>query len=276
MRATEPTGFLYPFLDAGEADAGEVDADRLLADLAASARAKLAESAALASATVAAAGDALSAAAGEMAARFAAGGRLLAFGNGGSATDAQSAVQLYGRPPAGRPLPALSLVEDQAVLTALANDVGYELVFARQVIAHAGLRDMAVGFSTSGGSANVLAAFAEARRRGCCTVGLSGYDGGAMAASGDLDHCLVVRSDSVHRIQEVPDALVWALWSATQAALESLAALEVPGPPPASDPAVVPRPEPAPAPMPPVPEPEPVPEPAARAAHQPLAGRPGR
>ena len=91
-----------------------------------------------------------------MAAGFAAGGRLLAFGNGGSATDADGTVDLFRRPPHGRPLPALSLVDDQAVLTALSNDVGFELVFSRQVIAHGQAGDIAVGFSTSGDSANML------------------------------------------------------------------------------------------------------------------------
>ena len=72
---------------------------------------------------------------------------------------------------------------------------------------------MAVGLSTSGNSTNLLRAFAEGRRRGLLTVGLAGYDGGQMAACADLDHCLVVRADSVHRIQETQAALVFAIWS---------------------------------------------------------------
>ncbi|MGH9295808.1 MAG: D-sedoheptulose-7-phosphate isomerase, partial [Acidimicrobiales bacterium] len=111
---------------------------------------------------------------------------------------------------------AVSLVEDRAVLTALGNDVGFELVFSRQLVAHARAGDIAVGFSTSGGSANVLRTFSEARRRGLLTIGLAGYDGGAMAASDDLAHCLVVHSDSVHRIQEAQDAVVLELWSLVQ------------------------------------------------------------
>ena len=102
-----------------------------------------------------------------MAERFRGGGRLFAFGNGGSATDAEGAVELFAEPAVGRrPLPALSLVDDRAVLTALANDVGFELVFSRQLIAHARPGDIAVGFSTSGDSVNVLRAFEEAPRRG--------------------------------------------------------------------------------------------------------------
>ncbi len=120
---------------------------------------------------------------------------------GGCSRSATAAAPPTPRPPpicsdvrrSGRALPARSLVEDQAVLTALANDVGFELVFSRQLIAHARPGDMAIGFSTSGGSVNVIRAFEEARRRGLLTVASCGYDGGAMAASDDIDHCLVVR-----------------------------------------------------------------------------------
>jgi D-sedoheptulose 7-phosphate isomerase len=209
--SSEPTGFLYPFIEAEERDPGP-----LLADLAASARSKMDESRTLRQATVAALAGELDAAGEAMAARFGRGGRLWAFGNGGSATDADQAVALFRRPPAGRALPALSLVTDRAVLTALANDVGYDLVFSRQLIAYAGPDDVAIGFSTSGSSGNVLRAFEEAHRRGVLCVGLAGYDGGPMAASETLDHCFVVRSQSVHRIQEGQDALVLALWQAVQ------------------------------------------------------------
>jgi D-sedoheptulose 7-phosphate isomerase len=113
----------------------------------------------------------------------------------------------------------MSLVEDRAVLTALANDIGFEVVFSRQIIAHARAGDIAVGFSTSGDSRNVLMALSEASRRGLLTVGLCGYQGGAMAASDAAAYCLVVRSDSVHRIQEAQDALVLQLWSVVQQAM---------------------------------------------------------
>jgi len=121
----------------------------------------------------------------------------------------------------GRPLPAMSLVDDRAVLTALANDVGFELVFSRQIIAHGRPGDIAVGFSTSGDSRNVLQALEEARRRQLLTVGLCGYEGGAMAGSEAHDDCLVVRSDSVHRIQEAQDALMWQLWAVVQRAVDN-------------------------------------------------------
>jgi D-sedoheptulose 7-phosphate isomerase len=155
-----------------------------------------------------------------MAHRFQHGGRLFTFGNGGSATDAEGAAELFRRPPGGRSLPAMSLVDDRAVLTALANDVGFDLVFARQIIAHARPGDIAMGFSTSGDSRNVLRALEEAARRRLLTVGLSGYEGGAMASSDLVDECLVVSSDSVHRIQEAQDALVLELWSVVQRCLQ--------------------------------------------------------
>ena len=151
-----------------------------------------------------------------MARRFRAGGRLFTFGNGGSATDAASFAALFTRPPRGQGLPARSLVADEATLTALGNDVGFELVFSRQLIAHSRAGDMAMGFSTSGNSDNVIRAFSEARRRQLMTVGLAGHDGGQMATCGDLDYCLVVGSDSVHRIQETQDAVGLTIWQRVQ------------------------------------------------------------
>jgi D-sedoheptulose 7-phosphate isomerase len=215
MTVPEGTDFLYPFIEGDERDAGP-----LLLDLARSAVGKDEVSVALRTATLSAAGSTLTAAAGAMAAAFAAEGRLFSFGNGGSATDAASLAALFARPPSGRALPARCLADDPAVLTALANDVGFELVFSRQLIAHASGGDIAVGLSTSGGSRNVLTAFAEARRRGMVTVGLAGYDGGEMVTSADVQHCLVVASDSVHRIQEVQAAVTFALWEAVQQRLD--------------------------------------------------------
>ncbi len=203
------TNFLYPFLDAEERDQ-----DSLLADLAASARAKAAESAALRASTLAACEDLIATAAGEMARRFAAGGRLFCFGNGGSSTDATTLAGLFARPPLHSPLPAWSLTADQAILTALGNDVGFELVFARQLIARADGRDIAVALSTSGSSKDLMAAFREARTRGMYTVGFAGYDGGQFAASRDVDACFTVASQSVHRIQEAQALLGYQLWAA--------------------------------------------------------------
>ncbi|CAN5866951.1 SIS domain-containing protein [soil metagenome] len=205
------TDFLYPFLDRDERDVGP-----LLEDLARSAEAKAMASQELRSATLTALAGDLEAAATAMAERFAAGGRLFAFGNGGSSTDAAGVAALFSHPPSGRPLPARSLVADHAVLTALANDVGYELVFSRQLISTAEPADIALGLSTSGSSANLLRAFTESRRLGLLSVGLAGYDGGTMADAGTVDHCLVVGSDSVHRIQEVQSAVMFDLWERVQ------------------------------------------------------------
>jgi D-sedoheptulose 7-phosphate isomerase len=115
----------------------------------------------------------------------------------------------------------VSLVEDQAVLTALANEVGFDVVFARQTIAHARSGDIAMGFSTSGDSVNVMRAFEEAARRKILTIGFCGHDGGAMAQSPHVNHCLVVRSHSVHRIQEAQDTLAPSLWAAVQGHLDA-------------------------------------------------------
>src|SRR5215212_3087842 len=101
------------------------------------------------------------------------GGKLIAFGNGGSATDANDLVSDCVDPPPGfGKIPAVSLSAEPANITAIANDIGTEAIFARQLIAHARPEDVAVGISTSGGSANILAALAEARKRGLLTVGI--------------------------------------------------------------------------------------------------------
>lgn len=156
-----------------------------------------------------------------MAARFAAGGRLLCCGNGGSATAAADMVAEYLFPAAPhRPVAALSLTNDVAVVTAVANDVSFDDVFLRQVIALGRPRDVVVGVSTSGNSENVLRGLREARRRGMLTVGLAGYDGGRMAHDDALDHCFVVRSSSVHRIQEVQTTLYHVLWELVQRFME--------------------------------------------------------
>ncbi len=215
------TDFLYPFIEADERDPVP-----LLADLSRSADAKWNQSTDLRTRTLADLDQQLRAAAAAMAERFAAGGQLFTFGNGGSATDADGVAQLFTRPPVSaaagaRPLPARSLAADQAILTALSNDIGFDVVFSRQLIAYGRAGDIAFGTSTSGNSDNLLMAFTEARKRGMLTVGLAGYDGGRMAASDDLEHCLVVRSDSVHRIQEAQTSVAHALWSLVQAELRT-------------------------------------------------------
>jgi D-sedoheptulose 7-phosphate isomerase len=217
--SAENTGFLYPFIESEEHDA-----DSLLADLAASARAKAAESTALREATLAACADQVSACGQAMARRFAAGGRMYTFGNGGSSTDCATLAALFSQPPRGispgcRPLPAINLAADQAVVTALGNDVGFDLIFSRQIIAHSAPEDIAVAFSASGSSRDLMAALREASARGLLTVGFAGYEGGEMTASGAVDHCFVVRSQSIHRIQESQALLGYQLWAAVQHAL---------------------------------------------------------
>ncbi|BBG00383.1 MULTISPECIES: D-sedoheptulose-7-phosphate isomerase [Pseudonocardia] len=203
----EATSFLYPFIDAEESGPRS-----LLSDLAASARAKAIESAALRRATLSSSAALVAEAGLQIARRFARGGRMFTFGNGGSSTDATTLATLFSRPPAGPGLPAWSLTADQAIVTALGNDVGFNLIFARQLIARAGAADIAVAMSTSGSSADLLQGLWEAKRRGMYTVGFAGYDGGDFARSRDVDVCFVVASQSVHRIQEAQALLGFQLW----------------------------------------------------------------
>ncbi|MEV5557171.1 SIS domain-containing protein [Nonomuraea wenchangensis] len=225
---------LYPFLAPAP-----VDREAVVADLCASTRRKADEIVALRRSLVALHAERLVACARAMAAAFNAGGRLFAFGNGGSSTDAQAVAQLFAAPPepahavaavaSVTPVPAraepvravaaVPLAQDVALLTALSNDVGYELVFARQLAALGRRGDVAMGLSTSGGSANVLNAMAEASRRGMLTVGLVGYDGGPMAQEDRVAYLFVVPSASVHRIQEAQITLCHVLWELTQRVL---------------------------------------------------------
>ena len=141
-------------------------------------------------------------------------GRMFSMGNGGSSCDASHfAVEFLHPVTAGRPaLTAVNLACDMAMLTAVGNDVGFGHVFLRQLIALARSGDGVIGFSTSGSSENILAAFAKAKELGMVTIGLAGHDGGKMARSPDLDHCLVVPSDSIHRIQETHLTIYHVLW----------------------------------------------------------------
>ncbi len=130
------------------------------------------------------------------------GGKILTFGNGGSSCDAQNfANELVGRYRRNRPpIPAMALTVNQGDLTAIANDFGFEEVFARQLRAHGRAGDVAVAISTSGNSKNVLKAIAAARELGLTVVGLTGRSGGKMKAL--CDHCICIPSDSTARIQE--------------------------------------------------------------------------
>lgn len=149
------------------------------------------------------------------------GGRLFTMGNGGSSCDAAHIAVEFQHPiTTGRPaLAATNLADNVAVITAVGNDVGFTHVFVRQVIAQLRVGDGLIGVSTSGNSENLLTAFAAAKERGAVTIGLAGGDGGKMAVHPGIDHCLVVRSDSIHRIQETHVALYHILWDLTHTLL---------------------------------------------------------
>ncbi len=209
---------LYPFLYSDQADLSAV-----LEQVRASTVAKIQEIGELRRTVCARDGARIAGCAQQMAARFGAGGRLFAFGNGGSATDAQQLATLFLNPGRGlRPLPAFGLANDTSVVTALCNDIGVDVVFARQLAAFGGRNDIAVGLSTSGSSANLLRAFDEASRRGMLTIGLAGYDGGKMAELDSIDYLFVAPSSSVHRIQEAQTTIYQVLWELTLAALAPL------------------------------------------------------
>jgi D-sedoheptulose 7-phosphate isomerase len=200
---------LYPFLHGDKHDVRAVDA--ALLD---SVQQKAAHSVEVKRQFFAANSLAIVAAARAIASVYQRGGRMLAIGNGGSSCDAAHfAVEFLHPITAGRPaLPAINLVADDAMLTAVGNDVGFEHIFARQVIAHGRSGDGLVGFSTSGNSPNLLMAFARAREMKLTTIGMAGGDGGEMSRSPDIDHCLVVATDSIHRVQEVHVATYHILW----------------------------------------------------------------
>jgi D-sedoheptulose 7-phosphate isomerase len=208
---------LYPFLYAD----GNGDLAAVLDDVRRSTAAKATEIVTLRREVLARDGTRIATCAADMATRFAGGGRLFAFGNGGSSTDAQEVATAFLHPPYGRPLPALNLAADVAVVTALSNDVGFDVVFARQLAAFGRPSDIALGLSTSGGSPNVVRAFEVADELNMLTVGLAGYDGGRMAGLDTIDHLFVVPSPSVHRIQEAQTTVYHVLWELTQRALDS-------------------------------------------------------
>lgn len=142
------------------------------------------------------------------------GGKLYSMGNGGSSCDASHvAVEFVHPVTAGRPaLAATNLVADLAMISAVGNDLGFDHVFVRQLIAHARKGDALIGISTSGNSQNLIAAFVKAKEMGIATIGLTGGDGGRMQSSGAVDHCLVVPSTSIHRIQECHVIAYHILW----------------------------------------------------------------
>lgn len=210
----------YPFLFEG----GKASIEDVLAQVRHSTLEKCHEVVALRRATLEHSGAQIVATGAAMARAFANGATLLAFGNGGSTTDAQDLVtELLDPPfPGWPPLPAIALTNDIAVVTAVGNDVGFDNVFARQVIAYGRRGDMAVGISTSGNSTNVLVALEQAKKQGLLTVGLAGYDGGKMMHSVAVDFCINSPSDHIPRIQEAQATVYHALLEVIHAVLKSM------------------------------------------------------
>jgi len=140
-------------------------------------------------------------------------GRLFSMGNGGSSCDAAHvAVEFLHPITAGRPaLTAIDLTCDSTMMTAIGNDVGFDHIFVRQILAQGRSGDGLIGISTSGNSANLVKAFHKAKEIGLKTIGLAGNTGGEMGRIG-LDHCLIVETDSIHRVQECHVAIYHILW----------------------------------------------------------------
>jgi D-sedoheptulose 7-phosphate isomerase len=205
---TGASSFLYPFLSESEGDL-----DSVLDDVRRSALMKSAEVGELRERTLGEGREQLAEAARALRASFESGGKLLALGNGGSATDAMDFVADLRYP--GRKgwvaRRAIDLTEDTAIITAVGNDVGIEVIFQRQVIAYGREGDFLAAISTSGNSANMIEALAEARRRGLGTLAFVGYDGGRVAAERLADHVIVTHSQHIPRIQEAQASAYHAL-----------------------------------------------------------------
>lgn len=213
--AAEGLDALYPHLRARGADDDGPGVAAAADALRASVARKVQDSVAVKTAFFAANADDLIGMAQALAEIYRRGGRLFTMGNGGSSCDAAHlAVEFLHPITVGRPsLPAHQLGAELPMATAIGNDVGFDAVFSRQLDALARPGDALFGFSTSGGSKNLLTAYRKARSLGLVTFGLSGGDGGAMAATpGLVDHCLVVDTPSVHRVQEVHVAAYHVLW----------------------------------------------------------------
>jgi len=192
-------GFLYPFL--GQEKQATTD---LVAEVASSILMKVRDDSALRAQVSREQAEQIGSTALAIHERLRRGGKLIIFGNGGSATDANDWTLDSVLPPAGyRPVSAVSLSLEPANITAVANDIGTDAIFLRQLIAQARPEDIAIGISTSGGSRNIITALEEARKRKLLTVALLGYDGGEVLRRGLADFPLVVHCDYIPRIQEV-------------------------------------------------------------------------
>ncbi len=195
---TGASSFLYPFLGQQEHDL-----DAILDDVRKSMLMKAEEVTALRTQTLTEGSETLLRAAAALRERLDAGGRLIALGNGGSATDAMDVVADFRTPMYGGPARrALDLTEDTGIITAVANDIGTDAIFSRQVIAYGREGDVLLAMSTSGNSLSVLEALREGRRRGMVTLAFVGYDGGNVATGMEADYIVISRSQNIPRIQE--------------------------------------------------------------------------
>jgi D-sedoheptulose 7-phosphate isomerase len=201
------SGFLYPFL--GRAKQGTAN---LVAEVASSILMKAHDDAQLREQVAREEAEQISNTAVAIHERLRRGGKIIVFGNGGSATDANDFAIDCVLPPAGyQSIPAVSLSLEPANITAVANDIGTDAIFLRQLIAQARAEDVAIGISTSGGSRNIIAALEEARKRNMLTVALLGYDGGEIKRKRLADCPVVVNCDYIPRIQEVQASIYHVL-----------------------------------------------------------------
>ncbi|MES5481824.1 SIS domain-containing protein [Bradyrhizobium sp. INPA03-11B] len=200
---------LYPFLHGGQQEPARLDAALML-----SVEEKARDSRETNARFFAENAQVLVAAAKAIADVYRNGGRLFSMGNGGSSCDASHVAVEFVHPiTAGRPaLAATNLVADLAMISAVGNDLGFEHVFVRQIVAQGRKGDALIGISTSGNSSNLMAAFAQAREMGIVTIGLAGGDGGKMKTAGVVDYCLVVPTTSIHRTQECHVTAYHILW----------------------------------------------------------------
>jgi D-sedoheptulose 7-phosphate isomerase len=203
------SNFLYPFLHGERQDAARLDEG-----LMESVRQKAHDSISVKETFFAQNAERVVDVARAIAEVYESGGKLLTMGNGGSSCDAAHITVEFEHPvTAGRPaLTAINLVADMAMITAVGNDVGFAHIYTRQIIAQGKKGDAVIGISTSGNSENLINGFATAKEHGILTIGLAGGDGGQMRTSASVDHCLVVPSDSIHRIQECHVAIYHILW----------------------------------------------------------------
>jgi D-sedoheptulose 7-phosphate isomerase len=206
-------GFLYPFLGKEKQETEDI-----IGEVSSSIQMKVRDDSSLRRQVAAEQSENIGNAVAAIRERLNRGGKLVMFGNGGSATDANDfALDCTVSPETYHPIPAISLAMEPANISAIANDVGQELIFVRQLIAQAQPNDIAVGISTSGGSRNIVLALEEARKRGLLTVALLGYDGGEVARRNLADFPIIVRCDYIPRIQEVQASVYHVMREALEA-----------------------------------------------------------